>query len=418
MTKKIASLTFLLFVVTTMAQKGSLSPYSFYGIGENSFKGTAENRMMGGLSAYSDSIHVNLQNPAGYASLKWVNYSLGINYVDTSLKNAEGSSNNTTATLDYLAVGIPTQYVNFGFGILPKSSVGYRIQDVDESVDPSRSVQLEGSGGVNQVFFSVGKKVLHNFGVGLSLQYNFGTLRHNSTLLIQNIELASIVSNESSVSGFTYKLGIDYSTTITSKLSLQANYQLSPNVALHSNNSKTLVTRPRTAGTGGDEEEVDLKAVGLDVTEIAIPETHSLGFTIGEDKKWAIGTQYTFSSSGGYENKLFSLSDVAFKNSSKIAVGGFYIPNYNSFTNYFSRIVYRAGIRFEQTGLHINNQSIEEFGISFGVGLPLNGLSSANIGVEFGERGTLQNGLAKENFIAFRVGFSLNDRWFIKRKYN
>ena len=30
----------------------------------------------------------------------------------------------------------------------------------------------------------------------------------------------------------------------------------------------------------------------------------------------------------------------------------------------------------------------------------------------------LEDNLFKENFWSFRVGFSLNDKWFIKRKYN
>lgn len=418
MIKKIASFIFLFFAVFAIAQKGSLSPYSFYGIGENSFKGTAENRMMGGLSAFSDSIHLNLQNPAGYASLKMVNYSIGVNYVETDLKSAESSAKNTTSGIDYLAVGIPTKYFNFGFGIKPKSSVGYRLQTEDSISDPARSIQFDGKGGVNQAFFSAGKKIYNDFGIGLTMNYNFGSLSHSSTLIIQNIELATILENESTLSGFTFKLGIDYQKKISSKWDIQANYQLSPQADLNSSNSRLIVTRPRLSSSGGDEEQVDLSKSGLDETKVRIPTSHSFGFSIGEDKKWAFGTQYTLTAGGGYENKLFSMDNVEYKEGSKLSVGGFYIPNHDSFTNYFSRIVYRAGFRLEQTGLHIQNQAIDEFGISFGVGLPLNGVSSANIGVEFGKRGTLNQGLVEENFIAIRIGLSLNDRWFIKRKYN
>ena len=45
-------------------QEGTSSPYSFYGIGSLKFKGTTENRAMGGLSIYTDSIHMNFKNPA------------------------------------------------------------------------------------------------------------------------------------------------------------------------------------------------------------------------------------------------------------------------------------------------------------------------------------------------------------------
>ncbi len=82
-------------------------------------------------------------------------------------------------------------------------------------------------------------------------------------------------------------------------------------------------------------------------------------------------------------------------------------------------MVYRAGIRFEDTGLKIKNESINEFGISFGVGLPVGRFfSNANLGIEIGKRGTTNQNLIEENFINFQISLSLNDRWFVKRKFN
>ena len=79
-----------------------------------------------------------------------------------------------------------------------------------------------------------------------------------------------------------------------------------------------------------------------------------------------------------------------------------------------------TGIRTKKTGLKINGESINEFGISFGVGLPVgnNFLSNANLGFEFGNRGTTNKNLIKENFINFQLSLSLNDRWFQKRKFD
>lgn len=75
MFRKIIVGVFLLIAGGLVAQEGTTSPYSFYGIGSLKFRGTAENRSMGGIGIFSDSIHVNLQNPAGYAALKLVNFS-------------------------------------------------------------------------------------------------------------------------------------------------------------------------------------------------------------------------------------------------------------------------------------------------------------------------------------------------------
>jgi hypothetical protein len=80
--------------------------------------------------------------------------------------------------------------------------------------------------------------------------------------------------------------------------------------------------------------------------------------------------------------------------------------------------VYRFGFRTEQMSLIVNNIPLTETGISFGVGLPLGGLSNANVGFEISQRGQEESDLIKETLIALRIGFSLSDRWFIKRKYN
>jgi hypothetical protein len=57
--------------------------------------------------------------------------------------------------------------------------------------------------------------------------------------------------------------------------------------------------------------------------------------------------------------------------------------------------------------------------MSFGVGLPVgNVFSNANIGFEFGKRGTQKQNLIQENFYTLKISLSLNDRWFEKRKYN
>ena len=68
---------FILIAGVTVAQEGTTSPYSYYGIGTLKFRGTVENRTMGGLGVFSDSIHLNLQNPASYSSLRLVNFSVG-----------------------------------------------------------------------------------------------------------------------------------------------------------------------------------------------------------------------------------------------------------------------------------------------------------------------------------------------------
>ena len=69
---------------------------------------------------------------------------------------------------------------------------------------------------------------------------------------------------------------------------------------------------------------------------------------------------------------------------------------------------------------------LPEYGITLGFGFPLRKKraggdkflqSMINLAVEWGQRGTTDRSLLLENYWNFKLGFTLNDRWFIKRKY-
>jgi hypothetical protein len=51
--------------------------------------------------------------------------------------------------------------------------------------------------------------------------------------------------------------------------------------------------------------------------------------------------------------------------------------------------------------------------------LPLGGtFSNLNIGVEYGQKGTTKANLVRENYTNVVMSLSLNDKWFVKRKYD
>jgi hypothetical protein len=165
--------------------------------------------------------------------------------------------------------------------------------------------------------------------------------------------------------------------------------------------------------------DADLQAEGLAETELTLPSRFSFGAGIGQPRAWFVGGEYTLLTTSEFANPIVSIQNSNFENSSNFSVGGFFIPDYKSFASYWKRVTYRAGFYTENTGLVINDKTIREFGMSFGVGLPVgNVFSNANIGFEFGKRGTTNQNLIQENFFTLRISLSLNDRWFEKRKYN
>jgi len=401
------------------AQSNTSSPYSIGGLGEIAFKGNAINRLMGGLDIVSDSLHANLNNPASLGDLKLVTYGLGLNYKSTKLSSSASNESVTSASIDYLVVAIPTKKFTFGFGILPATSVGYRLQSVIEGDDINNVVNRnEGFGGLNQTFLSIGFKVFEFLNFGVSANYNFGRITNESSRQEQNIDFGTFFTKTSSLAGFNYRFAIQLKIPLTSKARLDAMAYYVTNNSLTATNESVYFTRSVTTQDLGDFENVDLAAINLDETTISLGNQYSFGLGITKDKKWFVGGQYSRRNSADYVNNFISLDNITYANGSRLSFGGFYLPDYSSITSYWKRIVYRAGVRFEDTGVLFNNQPLKETGISFGVSLPMAGFSNANIGLEFGKRGSQDNGLIQESYWNLIVGLSLNDIWFIKRKFN
>ena len=414
------NLSLLLFIFTSaiFAQSGSSSPYSGGGLGERNFSGTEANRHMGGLDVFTDSIHANLNNPASFGFLKLTTYSVGVNYTNNSLSSTTDSFKADTASLDYLAVSIPAGIFGFSFGILPYSSVGYKIRDLSGSDDFKISNRYEGSGGINQTYISIGIPVTKFFAVGASINYNFGKLFYRTGQFLTGIENGTFLSNQSSISGLSYLFSAQANIPIKKKYNFQGMFSFEPKAPLNSENNRVFYTQSINNQSVSDFIEVNLDAIGLDVTSVDISKTYKLGLGFGENKKWFLGLQRNLTKSATFNNDFFKRENIRYRDSKKWTIGGFYIPNYASFTSFWSRVVYRFGFRSEQMSLIVNNIPLTETGISFGVGLPLGGLSNANVGLEISQRGQKEFGLLKETLIALRIGLSLNDVWFIKRKFN
>ena len=84
------------------------------------------------------------------------------------------------------------------------------------------------------------------------------------------------------------------------------------------------------------------------------------------------------------------------------------------------RVSYRAGYRMTNSYISVNGEQLKNFGITFGLGLPLNRYSGSTLGfsVELGKNGTTRNNLIEENYAIITLNLSLHDKWFYKRKFD
>ena len=99
-------------------------------------------------------------------------------------------------------------------------------------------------------------------------------------------------------------------------------------------------------------------------------------------------------------------------------------PGRQAVTKFVKTLMYRGGFRYATTRLLVQDKHLTEYGISFGLGIPLikaqSHGSSINIGFETGKRGEDKEGIILERFVNLNFGFTFTphkfDQWFYKRK--
>ncbi len=398
------------------AQQGLNSPYSFFGLGSNNFRGTVENRSMGGISNYSDSIHLNLRNPAAYGSLKAVAFTGAMSVESVNYKDNQASDSFNITSVDYFALGIPTKIGGFGAELIPETTVGYNIaSQTDDQLN-----EFEGRGGLNSFRLSYGVQPIRNLNLGASMNYRFGNSENKALLILNNVQYSTRDLNINQFSGLTFNFGGMYDIPIKHKTRIRMAFSYMPSTTINVDNNREIAA----IRFGGNNREIVVNELSFGDAnfDVELPDLLTLGIGVGKDMNWYVGLDYVREGQSNFDALTFNnTADVSYVASNKFRLGGFYIPRYDdpNSKRFYNRFVYRAGLRFEETGLNINGQNIEEFGMSFGVGVPGGSFfTNANFGIEYGQRGTTSSNLVQENFFSFFLNFTFNDRWFIEKKYN
>lgn len=414
MIKKSIFLLLLLVSSGILAQEGSISPYSYYGIGNNTFRGTAENRSMGGLSIFADSIHLNLQNPAAYSQLKLTTFAVATTANFATLQDSNTEENLNYTTVDYVALGLPLKKFSVGFGFKHNTSVGYDIETFEDDVEKI----LTGRGGVNAFFFSGGLNVYKNLSLGVTINYNFGELENKNILSQEGIERSTREINTSDLSGLTFELGLQHKFYLKKKQFIQTSLMYAPETSLDLKGNRSLATI--LFGANGREVVVDGEDAILTRDEVSFGSRFRAGIGVGKDNKWFVGLEYDYQEPSDFDAIAFNNNpELNYVEANQFRLGGYFIPRFNAPSGFFNRVVYRAGLRYGSTGIDFRNESINEFGISFGLGIPAGRLfSNINLGAEYWNRGTTTNNLVQEDYFSVFISLSFNDLWFQKPKYN
>ncbi len=431
--KFFALVIFLVISVCASAQDGTYgaySPYSIYGVGDISKEGTAYNKSMGGTGIATRNRRViNYLNPAAVTARDTLAFmaDFGLVQKNTMFRQGDLRSANNTFNIYNLVMSFPIYRSSaFMVGITPFSDVGYDFSSVERNQDiigstGNISYDSYGTGSVYQLFFGAGATFWNNFSVGAEAIYYFGNIDKITNMNYSDESYRSVNSgNELTVRGFTGKFGLQYEQELGNDISMVvgATYRLGTKMKGYS-------TDFRYANQSGIVDTLRYSVDTLAASGIRLGDELGIGIAVKKGEKWNAEFNYVrsdwrksgFDSAAGFgvsgDSKFSATASQSFR-------AGFEItPNRNDIRYYFKTCSYRVGAYYDQSYYKLDGNNVNSMGITLGVTLPVfrwyNGLS---LGVDLGQRSGTRNGMIRERYAMFVIGFNIHDIWFRKVQYN
>lgn len=435
----------LLIVITGLvsvnAQSLSSSPYTRYGLGDQVKLTSTPYIGMGGASiAMSSYRHINFANPATYGTVIRYNpvFDAGFMGKTSALKTANSSYNATTVALRNFSLLMPiTKRTGVVFGLMPYSNTGYDITNSDPNEGDTITYNFNGNGSVNRLLVGVGQQIINKgdsvrFSLGVNASYLFGTLEKSRTVAFQDVSYYnSKILNKSIVRGFVFDVGFHYYEKLSDKVA----YQIGATAKL-GNNVKGFedfyAYNYKYSADGVTEIGRDTVSFNEDVAgKFSIPRGIGIGAAVILNRKLTLSAQYEFQNWQNYSETFDSIENTPAEltQSFRLSYGIEFIPFIESSAKNSSALklgTYRVGFHHGSTPYLLENIHLKQYGISFGISMPLissNSTSTMSFGFELGKMGTTDNGLIEDNYFNFNLGFSLSpnarfDRWFKKRLYD
>ena len=414
--------------LASFGQTTTESPYSFYGLGDINTRAFANQRSMGGAgTAFASESMINTLNPAAHANLEFVTFNVDYNLDLRTIESASVSQKTTKTYFNNLAVAFPVgSRAGFSMGLRQYTKIGYNIKA--NQTDPilgDYQFVYDGQGGINEFALGAGFKILTDsiktLSFGANFLYYFGSASTNrrSTSFVDSPDaLSTNQVNRSIVRDIAYDFGLYYDHKISNDFKVSVGISYAPSINIKATvNTLAYNYRP----VGGDEAVKDTIVFSETKGKIKMPSSFNVGVGLYLGKSWTLLADYKIQD---WSELTVLGTNPGLNTRSEFSVGIQNTPNPDAVAKFVQSLSYRVGYRFTNTRLLVNSQNVTEYGISAGLGIPIlktKTKSSVNLGMEFGNRGSKENNLIKENFTTFYLGISFNpftkQKWFKPSKY-
>ncbi|MGB3849213.1 MAG: hypothetical protein WA958_04550 [Tunicatimonas sp.] len=417
MFNKIVSTTVALCCLSlaAFAQVG-ITPYSTQGIGNLTRPGLVHNHSMGGIGVGTgNALNINYVNPAMLYKNTLSSFDVAFSFERTTQRRNDESATINQGGINYGVFAfpiIPNRW-SASLGVMPYSTVGYR-QEEDLTDGPDSRRVREGSGGLNLVSFSHGVRLYKNLAVGVRLGYLFGGINETRSIFLTGASgLTSVYEDRLYYSDVLIEPSLYFGQKVGKRTSLNLGLVYQPATQVRAIKNVEFASQ-----IPGSRQPVPGQEIVTDsLRNVRLPQKLSFGLSLDQYLKYTVGVDVSVQAWEEFAS-FETGQNEGMQNSFSLAAGGQYIPNAASVNSYLARVAYRLGGHYRNLPFAVNGEQITEFGIDFGLSLPVSNLSSINLAFEVGNRGTTDQGLIRENYLRATLGVTFNDRWFIRRKFD
>jgi len=414
------------------------SPYSKFGLGDYDDALLPQQRAMGGIatavrkpSGFND---INVLNPASYSSIGLTTIDIG-GYLGVSSLSTKTVSPQTSTNfrLSHIAFAVPVSKSSaLSFGLLPYSNLGYnyRVQTTQPlnratsgGIDTSATINntYSGEGGLSKAYVGYGFGIGPNLNLGFNIGYIFGSEKQNRSVEYPDIPtvLNSNIENSFTAGGVSFDYGLQYNFKVSETRRFTFGYSGSAGSSINAD-TKFVVSQYLLTTDGTPDIPRDSLISTTGSGKIKLPMMNRFGLVYQKDGHYMLGAEYKI---GQWSDLTVLGVNQGLQNSQSFALGGQITPNIDAISSYLAVCDYRFGLKYDKTYINTNSTDIKQYALTLGMGLPIasdrrTSYYKVNISFEAGRRGTLDNSLVRENYYNIHLGFTINDKWFTKYKFD
>lgn len=378
------------------------TPYSQYGYGTIDNIATGNQRAMGSTGiGIRNNTQVNMMNPASYTACDSLTFmfDFSVDYKASWYNEAGAQAQGQSGGLNYIAMQfLLGKNVGASIGLTPISHVQYLYGNTIANGSYTRV----GEGGLSQLYGGLAYQPFKWVSLGVNVGYMFGR--------VQNY--VQVATNATT--------GIYYKTLMVNDIRFQAGIQFPIDF-----DSKNNITAGFTYTLGKPTEGEALAYDTFnDTITFTMKDYYSMPHCFGAGLSYNYDKRLTIAVDGRYDMwkdaKFYNPNTTTYEpmnNRLRLSAGAEFRPKLVS-SSYFDYIRYRIGGFYEESYIKVGNNSVREFGVSCGLGLPLRSEKSIlNISLEYSHRKGYPKALLSEDHLAVVVSMTFNEMWFWQRKF-